>query len=281
MRPIIKWTGGKRKEISLFKKYYPDEYDTYVEPFVGGGATYFDLEYQGRNVISDNHEGLINFYKNIKSGKGEKIYERCKNPWHHLFRSRKQEENLDLPEGFDPISERAYYYVRDEYRPRNKMEEAFQFYFLRKACYRGMLRYGPGGKFNIPYGRYKKLNFDDLLNPSYEDMLKRTTIKNCSFEQMFETYGKKKGAFFFLDPPYDTKFSNYKNSFGKQEHILLADYIKNSKSKCLLIIGKSKLTDRLYDGMIVDQYDKKYAFKLHSNRVGDEINNVHYVISNY
>ena len=280
MQPIIKWTGGKRRDIKHFKQYYPDNFDIFVEPFFGGGAVFFDLEHEGRSIVADTHEELINFYKQIKAGRGSILHEKCLNPWHHLARSRKASAPT-LKEPFRPQDEYAYYYVRDAYVPKNKVEEAFQFYFLRKTCYRGMLRYSNDGHFNIPYGRYKTLNFDDVLKTDYHDLLKRTTIKAGTYEAIFKTHATNKNAFFFLDPPYESKFSTYKHPFGEQEHRKLAKHFKAAKSKCMLVIGKTDLIDQLYDGYITDQYEKTYAFKLHSGRVGNEINNTHYIITNY
>ena len=48
-----------------------------------------------------------------------------------------------------------------------------------------------------------------------------------------------------------------------------------------MIIGKTDFIVNLYDGYIHDEYDKKYRFKLHSGRVGDEINTKHLIIKNY
>ena len=81
LNPMFKWTGGKRREIKLFQNFYPlfvkikTEY-TYVEPFVGGGAVYFDLNnLQGKNVINDFDLLLINFYEQFQQGNKELINE--------------------------------------------------------------------------------------------------------------------------------------------------------------------------------------------------------------
>ena len=67
MKPILKYRGGKSKEIPSFIKYIP-KYETYFEPFFGGGATYFHLEPQ-KAFISDVNEQLISFYKEISGSK--------------------------------------------------------------------------------------------------------------------------------------------------------------------------------------------------------------------
>jgi DNA adenine methylase len=98
---------------------------------------------------------------------------------------------------------------------------------------------------------------------------------------VFDTYDDPNN-FVFLDPPYDSVFTDYGYcSFGKDEHIKLANCFKTTKNKCLMIIGDTPFIRDLYDGFIADEYDKKYRFKLHSGRIGDEINTKHLVIKNF
>lgn len=61
MKPIIKYRGGKSKEIPSFERYMPTEYDTYLEPFFGGGAVFFHLAPQ-RAIINDVNARLTTFY---------------------------------------------------------------------------------------------------------------------------------------------------------------------------------------------------------------------------
>ncbi len=73
-----------------------------------------------------------------------------------------------------PNEEKKYYKVRDEIAQETSLDVASRFYYLRKTCYRGMLRYNKKGKFNIPYGRYKTCNCELLKNKDYEILLKNT-----------------------------------------------------------------------------------------------------------
>lgn len=258
LNPIIKWSGGKKDELKHIIPHIPDNIKTYIEPFVGGGAVYFYINHD-RAVINDVHKELIDFYQSVKNGCSDEIYNFMKS---------------------HPNEEETYYKVRS-YKPKNKLENAKRFYYLRKTCFRGMLRYNKKGEFNIPFGRYKTFNYEDLKNKKYEELLKRTEILNKSFEYMFETYNDQNN-FMFLDPPYDSEFTDYGYcTFGKEEHKILAKHFKDTNIKCLMIIGKTPFIKELYKEYIIDEYDKKYKFKLHSGRVGDEINTKHLIIKNY
>lgn len=259
LKPLIKWSGGKGDEIKHFEKYIPLDYDTYIEPFIGGGALFFNLAPK-KAVISDVHTELVDLYKSIGKGQAKDIY---------TF----MEQN--------PNNEETYYKVRDEMPIHDSLDNAKRFYYQRKTCFRGMLRYNKNGKFNIPFGRYKTINYSELQNKDYETLLARTEVLCKSFEYIFENYNHENN-FMFLDPPYDSEFTDYGYcQFGKKEQEKLAKCFKETKIKCLMVIGKTAFIQELYKDYIVDEYDKNYRFKLYDGRVGDEINTKHLVIKNY
>lgn len=259
LKPLIKWSGGKGDEIKYFEKYIPKKFDIYIEPFIGGGALYFYLS-PNKSVISDVHPELIDLYQSISEGYSSEIYNFMEN---------------------NPNNDITYYEIRDKMVINNKLDSAKRFYYQRKTCFRGMLRYNKEGKFNIPFGKYKTINYSDLKNKSYEELLKKTHILNESFEYIFNKYNNENN-FMFLDPPYDSEFTDYGYcNFGKEQHKILADLFKNTKIKCLMIIGKTDFIKDLYKDYIVEEYDKQYRFKLYNGRIGDEINTKHLIIKNY
>ncbi len=258
LNPIVKWSGGKKDELKNIIPYIPNNYDIYLEPFIGGGAVFFNQN-PDKAVINDVHKELTDFYTAIKNGNAGAIYDFMKS---------------------HPNDEATYYKVRS-YDNTDALDNAKRFYYLRKTCFRGMLRYNSKGEFNIPYGRYKTYNFEEIKNKEYETLLKRTEIFNKSFEAIFNDYNNSNN-FMFLDPPYDSEFTDYGYcTFGKEEQKKLAKCFKETNIKCLMIIGKTPFIEELYKDYIVGEYDKKYRFKLHSGRVGDEINTKHLVIKNY
>jgi len=260
LNPIIKWSGGKSQEIKFFKKYYPSAFNRFIEPFVGGGAVFFDLNFEGENVINDIHKELVVFYEQIAKGNAIKIYE--------LMKSFKNDE-------------KDYYFIRDVFIPENDVETAFRFFYLRKTCFRGMLRYNKKGHFNIPFGRYKTYEFENILDDNYRKLLSNTNIMFGDSSKVFENYNSEEN-FVFLDPPYDSVFTDYGYcKYDKENHLLLFKDFSSTKNKCLMVIGETPFISNLYKDYIVDRFHKKYAFKIHSGRVGDEIDNYHLIIKNF
>jgi DNA adenine methylase (dam) len=315
LKPLFKWSGGKSDEIQTFLPYIPEEFrgpcsverGLYLEPFVGGGALFFflmPLLLQSRDcptenatehvmvrgaeasggmqlhgtdeggrivksserldhkiaVIGDIHPEMIAFYKAIGEGKAQDI---------HRFMVA------------HPNEEAVYYDVRDRLEHEDPFILGCRFYYLRKTCFRGMSRYNKSGHFNIPFGRYESINYDDLLDKKYEELLQKTDILHTSFETFFERYNDERN-FMFLDPPYDSTFTDYGYcEFSREQHRKLAELFRTTKIRCLMIIAKTDFIAELYKDFIVGEYDKKYRFKIHSGRVGDEIDKSHLVIKNY
>jgi DNA adenine methylase len=270
LKPLCKWSGGKRDEIKHFSQFYPKKFNRFIEPFVGGGAVFFDNNFEGENIINDLHPDLINFYQQIKLGKSQEIY------------------NILSTFG---NSENEYYYVRGGgkklkktdkvFEPGNDVELAAKFIYLRRTCYRGMLRYNKNGFFNVPWGRYKTVNFEDILNPKYTDLLQRTEILQGDYKNVFDKYNDEEN-FYFIDQPYDSKFNDYgADNFSRENQVELFEIFKKTKNKCLMVVGGSDFIKNLYKDYVVFEYPKKYAFKIHSGRIGNEININHLVIRNY
>ena len=259
MKPIVKWSGGKRKELQMLKPWYPAKWHNYIEPFAGGASAFFELKPR-KAVLSDTHKELINFYVQIQKGNGPRIY---------TLMSRYKNTETD------------YYFIRDKFKPKNDIERAFVFFYLRKTCYRGMLRYNSKGGFNIPFGRYKTYSYGELLNKGYIAVFANTEILTDDFNSIFKRFDSEDN-FVFLDPPYDCRFKKYgANQFGETEHHQLAHWFKTTKNKCLLVISETDFIKNLYKGYIRTAYKKNYAFKIHSGRVGKSINKNHLVITNY
>ena len=94
------------------------------------------------------------------------------------------------------------------------------FLYLREYCYSSMFRYNPDGDFNVPYGgmSYNTKKFQNVIDYIESDdlvnYLRRTNIVNNDFEEFINRIDLTENDFIFVDPPYDSEFSEYaKNEF--------------------------------------------------------------------
>lgn len=282
MKPILKYRGGKSKEIPLFERYIPT-FETYFEPFFGGGALFFHIE-PNTAVVNDVNQSLIRFYEDVKNNYGQlrteldmlqQIYERNRRRFEELKAASPDERVVDE-------NEFLYYRIRDMFNGIIEREFLFGtiYYFINKTAYSGMVRYNSQGQYNVPYGRYKNFN-TQLLTENHHRLLSRTEILNGSYEESFRRADTS--DFMFLDPPYDTIFSEYGNEaftgdFGEQEHRQLAQDFSNLSCPTLMVISETPLITELYAHFIKDRYEKNYAVNIR-NRFNSRAN--HLVITNY
>lgn len=283
MKPIIKYRGGKSKEIPQILPYIPQFTGRYIEPFLGGGALFFYLAPRNA-IINDINKNLIDFYCDVKNNyskmreellKIETVYKKNRNAFDEL---KSQFPN----DRVNDANEELYYKIRDMYNGLCDNEFSFGsiYYFINKTAYSGMIRYNSNGHFNVPYGRYKNFN-TSLLTEEHHNLLKQTEIFNSSYEDIFAL--AKEDDFIFLDPPYDCVFSDYgnecmKDGFGEDRHRKLAEDFRNLKCKALMVIGKTQLTEELYGDLVVAEYEKSYAVNIR-NRFKSE--SKHILVANY
>lgn len=283
MNPMIKYRGGKSKEISHFISNMPEHYNRYIEPFFGGGALYFYLEPQNA-IINDVNTKLYSFYKQMQEeypsvrkqlDELQMVYEQNQKEYEGLKKKHPEER-------VENKNEALYYKIRDMFNHKIESEylEAVVYFFINKTAYSGMIRYNAKGEYNVPFGRYKNLNTQLITDKHYE-LLKRTEIYNYDYSEIFNMAGKN--DFIFLDPPYDCVFSDYGNEayrdgFGENEHRRLANDFANLSCKSMLVIGKTALTEELYGKYIVEEYDKSYAVNIRNRFKADA---KHIIVTNY
>mgnify|MGYP004542523087 CR=1 FL=1 len=283
MKPIIKYRGGKSKEIPQILPYIPQFTGRYIEPFFGGGALFFYLEPRNA-IINDINKNLIAFYEDVKYN-----YPKIKEELSAIEITYKKNRNaFDEMKALKPnarvndANEKLYYKIRDMYNELCDREISFGtiYYFINKTAYSGMIRYNSNGHFNVPYGRYKNFN-TSLLTEAHHNLLENAEIFNCSYENIFAM--AKEDDFIFLDPPYDCVFSDYgnenmKDGFGEERHRKLAKDFRELKCKALMVIGKTELTEELYGDLVVAEYEKSYAVNIR-NRFKSE--SQHILVTNY
>ncbi len=263
-KPFIKWVGGKGQLIKQLEALFPVDFDkrsdiTYIEPFVGGGAVLFHILQTYKNikcaVINDINPDLINCYKAVRDQPNE------------LIRSLTfiQEDFYAIK---DEDAQKAYYLsIRDRFnsKPADPIENATLFFFLNRTCFNGLYRVNKAGKFNVPFGRYKRPLICDIDTIQADSrLLQHVTILTGDFEQTLEYIDGN--TFFYFDPPYrplsnTSSFNDYaKEPFNDAAQIRLkhfCDRLQNAKIPFMLsnsdCFGKNG-TDRFFDDLYRD-YD--------------------------
>lgn len=150
--------------------------------------------------------------------------------------------------------------------------DAAVFYFIREYCYGSMFRYNDDGEFNIPYGgmSYNGKNLgakiDRMFCSEVEALFQNTRIENADFERFLLDSALTERDFMFLDPPYDTDFSDYEGrDFTRRDQERLAGVLRDTRARFILVIKNTPFIQSLYEGVFpILSFDNQYTYNVRS-----------------
>lgn len=231
-RPFIKWVGGKRQLLDRMMRYVPKRYGTYHEPFIGGGALFFELV-PPRAILSDFNARLIRTYRGIRD-EAERVIE--------LLGSYPHDKGFFLEMRAVDID------------ACTDAEVAAWFIYLNKTGFNGLYRVNRRNVFNVPFGDYKNPNICDADNlRACSRALRKAKLEVSSFEAVLDR--AEAGDFVYFDPPYvplsvTSDFTSYTSAgFDMQDQIKLRDVareLKKRKVHVLLSNSSAEAVRELY-----------------------------------
>jgi DNA adenine methylase len=240
-KPFVKWVGGKRQLLKQFKDlglYPPDLFNPsknkYYEPFVGGGAVFFDLLPKNA-VLSDLNYELVCTYNSIKNDVDTLV---------------KMLKTFIYDKDF-------YLNVRsEEVATLTELEIASRFIYLNRTCFNGMYRVNSKGKFNVPFGRYNNpLICDEVNLRRVSESLQSVTILHNDYKSVLK-YAES-GDFIYFDPPYyplskTSSFTSYTSEvfLDKEQTELRDTFIELSNRGCFVMLSNSdsEFINEIYSG---------------------------------
>lgn len=271
MKPIIKWAGGKTQILEHVNSLKPKFFNTYYEPFIGGGAVLFNLA-PNSAIINDINPELINMYEQVKNNVDEVIFYLKEIDTLH-------ENSLDAKD--------FYYSMRNDFNKNllsNTAKQAARLIYINKHSFNGLFRVNKMGAFNVPFNN--KLKGDSFIESNLKEVsnyLKNVTIMMGDFENVISNADK--GDFVFFDSPYaplnPTSFTDYtKEGFELKDHIRLSEVFKKLTDKgvyCMLTNHNTDLVRDLYKEFNVKVVQvSRFINSDSSNRKGEEV-----IITNY
>lgn len=272
MSPALKWAGGKKQLLDQIHAAIPSEYNTYYEPFIGGGAVLLGIS-PAKARINDINQQLINLYTQLKNA---------------------PERVIALVNAMDaiPCTKELYYARRAEYNAkisdhRLDAECAALTIWINKHCFNGLYRVNSKGLFNVPYNNKvqgKSIDEGNLLAISKYLRTADITMTCLDFEQACA--GVRAGDFVYFDSPYvpisvTASFTDYTtDGFGLEDHERLAALFRQLDStgaKLMLSNNDVPLVHELYEGYTIRPLEVRRAINRDaSNRTSTEV-----IITNY
>lgn len=265
--PIIKWVGGKRQLLEKIRENMPEQYDTYFEPFFGGGAVFFELQPE-KAIINDFNPQLANLYKQVRN--------------HRIiflnFLKKWEDEYNVLP---DMKTKDEYYYKkRKEFndcltKDEHSVQSAALLVFLNKSGFNGLYRVNQGGLYNVPASHKVNLHlFDEENVKNVSKALKNATIYKGDFEEACKN--AKQGDFVFFDSPYYDTFDTYQaGGFSADDHKRLFELYKRLTEKGVYCMATNNnceyITDLYKDYRILTIPVKRMVNRDANHRTGEEV----------
>lgn len=264
MKPFVKWAGGKRQILKYIRKFIDNSHEennndfTYIEPFLGGGAVFFDLLHK-KAIVNDLNTDLINAYEIIKSEKYTDLIVSLKeldsmyreNPDEFYYDKRAEDREDGWPDKYD------------------KVHRAARMIFLNRTCYNGLYRVNSKGQFNTPIGRYSNpliCDEDNLVEIHNFLMDNDIKIYNYSYEKVINM--AKETDIIYIDPPYDYEdddgFTKYQmNGFTFEDFKKLKSCCDRALERGAYVIISNNATNRVIE--LFD--DPKYKVYYDSNKL--------------
>ncbi|WP_314940163.1 DNA adenine methylase [Porphyromonas endodontalis] len=260
--PFLKWVGGKRQLMPEIRKMLPRGVANrpYYEPFIGGGALFFDLQPK-RAIINDYNEELINVYTVIRDNPNELIED-----------LRKHENTAEY-----------FYEIRAVDRQPlfahlSKIQRASRIIYLNKTCYNGLYRVNNAGEFNSPFGKYKNPNI--VNEPVIKAVSKylnspQIQISNGDYELILRDIPIN--SFVYLDPPYhpiseSSNFTGYvQGGWNDGDQLRLRDVcnrLNDNGIKFLLSNSASDFIRDIYSGYNIHVVQANRAVNSNSSKRG-------------
>jgi DNA adenine methylase len=256
MIPFLKWAGGKRQLLPELRKHMPPRFDRYYEPFVGGGALFFELATNRvplEAVIGDTNLELIRTYRAVRNDV-ESVVDCLK-----LYKN----------------SESLFYEARAN-PPVDDVEFAAWFIYMNKVCFNGLYRVNKKGEFNVPFGKYANPKIcDEETLRACSVALQDVRIVPWQFEQTVEDASK--GDFVYFDPPYvpvtvTSNFTSYtKDGFSSADHQRLADCARDLKRRGVFVVlsnSQCSAIHELYAGWEIIEVDARRAINSKGSKRG-------------
>ena len=247
--PFLKWAGGKGHLVPELLSLLPARFGDFYEPFLGGGALFFALSSREAKFdahLSDLNGELVGTYKVVKE-----------NPENLIAVLSRYEYEYERA-----TSKSGYYYEKRSTMPTSDVETAARLIFLNKTCYNGLYRVNSRGKFNVPFGSYKRpriLDAENIRAVSKALWHSNTELTISDFRGSITKC--RKNDLVYLDPPYQpvsktSSFTDYTpDGFSAADQEILAKVFDALVSRgCTVLLSNSdtSLTRTLYR-----QYDTR------------------------
>ena len=225
--PPIKSQGIKTKLVPWIKDVAPKVSGRWVEPFLGTGVVAFNSGYK-KAILNDTNPHIINFYKSVQNQIITPI----------LMKKYLQEEGEKLKtaanNGYDHYLSIRTRFNNGEYSP-------YDFIFLSRAGFNGMMRFGSKGNWNIPFCKKPDRFAQAYITKIINQLIAVSQVVQPEPEWQFynKTFSEiiplaNENDIVYCDPPYYGRHVDYYNGWTEKDEENLYHLLSETKAKFIL-----------------------------------------------
>lgn len=262
-RAVFPYPGGKSQKSKDIVPHIP-EHTLYCEVFGGAAGVLFNKPESRVEVYNDLDRDVVQFFEVLRD---------------------QSEELIEWLEAV-PFSRAVFEEWREDFyhseeRPDDPVERAGRFFFLRYAQFSSRYNRAVSMSTSTAAGRgtnvpQKFSNKRDKLD-EFAERFARVQIECQDFEDVIERYDNE-DSFFYIDPPYVGKESEYYRVSDEFDHERLGDLLSSTEGKW--IVSYQTIPDSLEDSVnTVVSDDQRYT--LGSGGKGEESNGKELLLMNY
>lgn len=226
-RTPLKWAGNKYRVLEHIKSRLPAG-RRLIEPFTGSAALFLNTRYP-HYLLNDINPDLIHFYRTLQQHGAEFI--------RYAERFFTDKHNTKT----------AYYEHRERFNSsRRSRLKAALFLYLNRHGYNGLCRYNASGRFNVPFGRYKRPYFPAKELTLFAEKAQGIAFTSDDFATTLRQ--ARAGDVVYCDPPYvplsaTASFTAYSaGGFGPAQQAMLAELASELASQGVPVLISNHCT---------------------------------------
>ena len=250
LKTCLRYPGGKSRAVAKMDPYFPDlrNYDEFREPFLGGGsvAIYITKKYPSVDIwVNDLYEPLVNFWQQLQ-----------------MFGTDLKDKLVDLKTANNTPDLAKELFLKSKERVNDQglpsLDRAVAFYVVNKCSFSGLTESSSFSQ-QASNSNFSLRGIEKL--PEYSKLIGKWRITNYSYDYLMDG---NKGAFMYLDPPYDIKDNLYGNK-GSMHKGFDHDRFASDCDKCsmhqLISYNSDQLVKDRFNNWNVAEFDLTYTMR--------------------
>lgn len=274
LKTCLRYPGGKSKATKTLAPWYPENFEEYREPFIGGGSVAFYTTQAYPDVpiwINDLYVPLYNFWVQLRDN-GEELSER-------LMQIKSKVSDFETQDERDKSHKELFNQTRQDINNQEGIDRAVSFFILNKCSFSGLTE---NSTFSVTASRsnFSFVGIEKLKE--YSKLMKNWKITNIDYSEVMNAPGEN--VFVFLDPPYDIKdflYGKNREMHKSFDHEVFAQNVYKCPHKFMITYNVNDRLLELYKQYYLREWKLRYSMAHRGEKGTDDNVKTELLVTNY